>query len=187
MKLLTITIFSGLLLASPLWAEELTDLVNASRAAAKTFGANLKGELQKAMETGGPVNGIAVCHEKAPQIAAATSQETGLSLRRTSLKVRNPGNQPDAWELAVLQQFAQRKAAGETPDKLEFYQVVEKEDKKTFRYMKAITTDKLCLTCHGETIAPELSAKITELYPTDAARGFREGDLRGAFSISRPL
>jgi hypothetical protein len=176
-----------LLLASPLGADDLSELVNASRAATKTFGANLKGELQKAMASGGPANGIAVCHDKALQIAAATSQETGLRLSRTSLKVRNPDNAPDDWELGVLQQFETRKARGETPAGLEYYEVMEENGGKTFRYMEAIATDQLCLACHGEAIAPALSAKIYELYPQDAARGFKVGDLRGAFSISRAL
>jgi hypothetical protein len=45
----------------------------------------------------------------------------------------------------------------------------------------------LCLTCHGENIASEVDAKLKELYPYDQARGFREGDLRGAFTIAKPL
>ena len=107
---------------------------------------------------------------------------------RTSLKIRNSANAPDNWELAVLRQFEARKIQGEPADKLEFFAVID-DDKgqKTFRYMKAIPTVALCLNCHGETLSPEVAAKLKELYPNDQAHGFKEGDLRGAFTIAKPL
>jgi len=71
---------------------------------------------------------------------------------------------------------------------LEFFAIID-DDKgqKTFRYMKAIPTASACLVCHGENIDPEVDIKLKELYPNDKARGFREGDLRGAFTIAKPL
>ncbi|MEZ5577980.1 MAG: DUF3365 domain-containing protein [Candidatus Competibacteraceae bacterium] len=107
---------------------------------------------------------------------------------RTSLKARNPGNAPDNWELAVLKQFEAREAQGEPADKLEFFAVIEDDQgQKTFRYMKAIPTGALCLACHGDKLDPEVDAKLKALYPNDTARGFKEGDLRGAFTIAKPL
>ncbi len=162
--------------------------VKASRAAAQQFGSALKEALQQAMQNGGPVSGIAVCHDKAAQIATDLSQKQDLLLGRTSLKIRNPANAPDNWELAVLKQFEARKAQGEAVDKLEFFAVIDDDQgQKTFRYMKAIPTAALCLSCHGETLSPEVTAKLKELYPNDQARGFKEGDLRGAFTIAKPL
>lgn len=159
-----------------------------SRSAAQKFGATLKEALQQAMQSGGAVNGIAVCHDKAGQIAAELSQQLGMLVGRTSLKIRNPANAPDNWELAVLKQFDARKAQGEPVDKLEFFAVIDDDQgQKTFRYMKAIPTAALCLGCHGENISPEVDAKLKALYPNDAARGFREGDLRGAFTLAKPL
>jgi hypothetical protein len=52
--------------------------------------------------------------------------------------------------------------------------------------MRAIPTDALCLTCHGATLAPELAAAIARDYPADAATGFAQGQLRGAFSVIWP-
>ena len=53
--------------------------------------------------------------------------------------------------------------------------------------MKAIPTADLCLACHGESINPDIAAAIDEAYPEDQARGFKSGDIRGAFSLSKPL
>lgn len=167
---------------------DLTAQVNASRAAARQFGGRLKDALQQAMQSGGPINGISVCHDKAGQIATDLAQNLDMLVGRTSLKVRNPDNAPDNWELAVLKQFEARKVQGEPTDKLEFFAVID-DDKgqKTFRYMKAIPTTVPCLACHGDSISPEVDVRLKELYPNDTARGFREGDLRGAFTIAKPL
>ena len=43
---------------------------------------------------------------------------------------------------------------------------------------------KPCAACHGTNIAPEVKAKIAELYPDDAAVGFKPGDMRGGIAIS---
>ncbi|MGD8784977.1 MAG: DUF3365 domain-containing protein [Thioalkalispiraceae bacterium] len=175
------------LAAAPVLASDVEDRVNASRATVKSFMKELKGELQSAMKAGGPVNAIQVCNQKAPQIAARASDEKGWNVGRTSLKLRNQNNAPDDWEKQVMQKFEQRKADGEDPKKIEFYEVVTNGDKKQFRYMKAIPTAPVCLACHGEKINPEVTAKLDQLYPDDKARGFKAGDIRGAFTIIQPM
>lgn len=188
MKPTVLTVLAALLLgSSTLPAADLAEPLAASRAAAQAFGAQLRAALQQALQAGGPVNGITVCHDEAARIAATTTQATGLQVGRTSLKVRNPKNSPDEWELLVLRDFEARKAAGAAPDTLEFYEVVVQGGQSTFRYMKAIPTAQLCLVCHGDNIAPDVRARLQQLYPSDAAYGFQEGDLRGAFTIAQPL
>ena len=188
MRTLTPVTLALLLLAGTASADDLADRAASSRAAAQAFGASLKQALQQAIQAGGPVNGITVCRDMAPTIAATIAKERGLAVvGRTSLHVRNPENAPDDWELDVLQQFAARKAAGEPAEALEHYEIEEHGNAKTFRYMKAIPTAELCLVCHGEQIPPAVKAKLAELYPDDTAVDFKAGDLRGAFTISHPL
>jgi hypothetical protein len=153
----------------------------------KEFVGSLQSELKAAMKTGGPINAISVCQTKAPQIRAQFSQKAGFEIARTSLKPRNAGNAPDEWEKTVLEQFEKRKAQGEDPKTLEFHQVVETDGQRQLRYMKAIPTAEVCLLCHGATIAPDIQAKLKELYPDDKATGFKVGDLRGAFSITETM
>ncbi|HFC54196.1 MAG TPA: DUF3365 domain-containing protein, partial [Gammaproteobacteria bacterium] len=89
---------------------------------------------------------------------------------------------------SVLEGFERRKAAGEDPAKMEFFEMVEQNGNRLFRYMKAIpTVEKPCLACHGGNIRPEVAAALDERYPQDKARGFRAGDIRGAFTIIQPL
>ncbi len=157
-----------------------------ARAIVKAFATSLQGELQTAIKEGGPVNAVEVCHSRAPQIAAELGQQHGWAVGRTSLKRRSPSNDPDTWETQVMQDFEARKAAGEDPSKLEYAAVVERDGRSSFRYMKAIPTQPVCLACHGGgAVSAEVEAKLQQYYPDDQARGFSEGDLRGAFTLSR--
>jgi hypothetical protein len=137
----------------------------------------------------GPASAVAVCSEKAPQMAKAASEQTGWAIRRVSLRNRNPKAVPDAWELAALKDFDQRSAAGEKPATLEKYEVVEAAGGKVARYMKALPMQQVCLACHGasETISPEVAEKIHTIYPADKATGYALGQIRGAITIRKPL
>jgi hypothetical protein len=162
-----------------------------SKAVVKEFFGQLKGELQSSMKAAGPVATIEVCSKTAPTIAATLSEKHGMNVARTSLKTRNSKNAPDAWETMVLKKFEERRAAGEKPGKMAYYEVVEENGKKNFRFMKAIGMPPLkkmpCLKCHGENINPKIAAKLDELYPNDMARGYKPGQIRGAFTITKPL
>jgi hypothetical protein len=156
-----------------------------SRAMVKAFATTLKSELMAAMEEGGPGQAVAVCNAIAPEIAADMSQSASWTIGRTSHRVRNPANAPDEWETMVLDGFMQRAQAGESLATMETVEVVESDGHETYRYMKAIPTGELCLTCHGTQIDPELKAQIDAIYPADQATGFELGELRGAFTITR--
>lgn len=153
----------------------------------KSFGGPLKMALEAGMQEGGPVHAIGVCNTKAPELAEQASAASGWSVGRTSLKLRNPNNEPDAWELATLQEFEARKAGGESPDTIAKAEIVDENGQKTFRFMKAIGTADVCLNCHGAELKPEVAAKLDGLYPDDQARGFSKGDLRGAFTLRKAL
>lgn len=158
-----------------------------SRSAVKEFAAGLQTELKSALKEGGPVRAISVCNVKAGEIAGEVSERRGWRIGRTSLKVRNPDNEPDDWERGVLEEFERRLAGGEPVEALERAEVVAQGDRRLFRYMKAISTKPLCLTCHGSDIDPAVEARLGELYPSDRARGFEVGDIRGAFTVTQPL
>ncbi|ACI99836.1 Tll0287-like domain-containing protein [Rhodospirillum centenum] len=160
-----------------------------SRAAAQALTRDLLTAVKSSLAADGPVGAIRTCNEVAPGIADALSQG-GMTVGRTSLKVRNPDNAPDGWERAVLEDFAGRKAAGADPATLEHWEVLPgAEGGRSFRYMKAIAipAESPCLTCHGTDLAPAVVAALDQLYPADQARGYRAGDLRGAVTVTRPL
>lgn len=188
MKISTAILLASLLPVGSILADEsLQSHIDEGKGVIQAFFGDLKGELVKGMNKSGPVGAIEVCHKVAPGLAQAHSQMSGWQVGRTSLKVRNPDNAPDAWETAVLNEFESRKAAGEDPMKLVKAAVVEENGRRIFRMMKAIPTAEVCTKCHGEVLAPPVAAKLDELYPGDQARGFKVGDLRGAFTLKKPL
>ncbi len=155
------------------------------------FFEELKGELGKGLKAGGPVAAIGICNTRAPALAMEHSQRSGWNVARTSLKLRNPDNAPDAWETKVLQQFEEQRARGEGPDALVYTEVVEEGDGSYFRFMKGIVMPPMekmpCLMCHGEDLDPNTAAVIDQLYPQDQARGYKAGQVRGAFTLKKKL
>jgi hypothetical protein len=72
----------------PEWVEK-------SRELSMQLGTELKAELGAAIQKGGPVAAIDVCHTRAPAIAERLSAESGARVGRTALRVRNASNAPD--------------------------------------------------------------------------------------------
>ena len=177
---------AAVLLPGPVTAAESTEQA-AAQAAIAAFAGALKAELTTAMQAGGPLNAIEVCNARAPAIAAAVSLEQGMSVSRVSLRNRNPENAPNEWQSAVLREFETRRAAGENPEALSWQEWADADGGQEFRFMKAIPTAPLCLACHGEALAAPVADRIGELYPADKATGFREGDIRGAFVVTKAV
>lgn len=164
-------------------------LLDEARKVAGSVPPKLLKVLTEEIARGGPEGAISVCREKAPQLAKAASEETGWAIRRVSLKNRNPKAVPDAWERAVLEDFDRRAAAGEPLAGLEKGEVVADGGKKSYRYMKALPTQELCLNCHGTTerMTPAVKEKLKALYPEDRATGYGPGQVRGAMTLRKPL
>jgi hypothetical protein len=159
-----------------------------SRALADQLMNELKAELGKAMQQGGPVAAVAVCKSRAPEIAARLSASSGAEVGRTALRVRNPANAPDDLERAVMQGFASELSsaspgATEPPEA-----TVETRSGRGIerRYLRAIVMQPVCLACHGATLAPEIATAIASEYPQDTATGFETGQLRGAVTVRWP-
>lgn len=188
-KLATLlTIAAGLSAFAPAWAQQDDMLVQARNVAAE-IPPKLLAVLQEEMAKGGPEGAMAVCRDKAPQMAQAASEKTGWHIRRVSVQNRNPRAVPDAWEQAALQEFDRRKTAGEAPATLEKGELVTEGNVRTYRYIKALPTQPLCVSCHGnpDNFSATFKAKLHELYPHDKATGYAPGDIRGAITLKRAL
>ncbi len=159
--------------------------VAAAKAAIKELATALQSELKVAMQIGGPVAAIGVCNTQAMPITQKVAAEQGLHLSRVSLNNRNPANLPNEWQTAVLKDFEQQQAEGKDIGSLAWSETVNVDGEQEFRFMKAIPTSAVCLSCHGTELSPEVSLVLAGLYPTDRATGYHEGDIRGAFVATR--
>ena len=150
-----------------------------------TLGATLKREIA----ANGAASAIDVCNLDAPEIAASLSQQTSWQVGRVGTRVRNPNNQPNDWQQAALNIFAERAAQGEKFEHMETYSVSQVNRKPMLLYAKAIGLQPMCAQCHGqsEQIAADVKARLQALYPADKAIDYNVGELRGAVVIVRPL
>jgi len=185
-NLIALFLLPGLMAAGTLYAQSVDKAALKAEAIGivKQFGGSLKPQLKKALKEGGPAHAINVCSTQAPDIARNLSQSTGWSVKRVSLKARNSETAtPDVWEKGVLEQFDERQAGGETAEKMAYAEVVDGQ----FRFMKAQGVEKVCLKCHAANIDPKTEKALEEHYADDTARGYTLGQIRGAFSLSKPL
>ncbi|MCB1647435.1 MAG: DUF3365 domain-containing protein [Pseudomonadales bacterium] len=157
-------------------------LANEAGKIASAFASRLKPRLQAAMVKGGPAYAIEVCSTEAPSIAQQLSAETGWSVKRVSLRHRNPNARPDSFEKEVLQSFDQRHEAGEPAATISHTEVVSGK----LRFLKAQGVEPLCLTCHGQQLPESVARRLSDLYPEDTARGYQAGEVRGAISLISP-
>ena len=120
---------------------------------------------------------MGACQLEAPAIATALSQD-GIRLGRTSHRLRNPSNTGPEWVSPVLADYLANDS-DRTP------RTVPLPNGRS-GFVEPIFVQPLCLTCHGTAIAPDVAARIKDLYPEDQAVGFEVGDLRGVFWVELP-
>jgi hypothetical protein len=145
--------------------------------------------LTEAIAKSGPADAVTVCQDTAPKMAKAASEQSGWQIRRVSLRNRNPKAVPDAWERETLEDFDRQAAAGLAPASLERAVIQTVDGKPVQRYMRALPTQGLCLSCHGagEALPPGVAERLKALYPDDKAVGYSLGQIRGAMTLKRAL
>jgi hypothetical protein len=155
-------------------------------AAAMQLRETLVRRLTAAIDSGGTASAIDVCALEAGGITDLIARElgTGVVVKRTSTRVRNPGNAPDSLEQAALAHFA---SAGDTAGQLPDWYVQPAGD-GVHRYYEPLRVVQLCVQCHGpvDSIAPDVRAVIADRYPDDRATGYTPGDFRGLIRVSVP-
>jgi hypothetical protein len=170
-------------------APEVAEIRQWGEAATTALAKRLVGELTAALAQGGPETAVEVCHSKAlPLTSANVPEHPRISAaKRTSLKLRNPANAPDAAERAALQEVAARIARGEAPPAV-LVQRIESgpEVKPEWRVYRPVAIQPACLVCHGpaDTQSDALRARLRARYPRDAATGYRDGEWRGLVRVT---
>jgi hypothetical protein len=155
--------------------DELRPRVERGMQAMDAVQANLFQALSSALAAGAPSEALEVCSELAQPLTAEVAAQAEVEVGRTSLKLRNPKNEPLPWVRAWLEAHWDEPAAGVMPI------VVDLGD--ALGIARPIGTMDLCETCHGpeDALSADLRASLERLYPEDQAVGFTAGDMRGAF------
>jgi hypothetical protein len=157
----------------PLSAQDETAWIGRGGTTVQPF----KVRLQQALLAGlaaGPEQAVDACRIEAPAIAAA-SGGPGVTVGRSSHRLRNPANAPRPWVQLLLDEFVA------APDRAAPRAIALPGG--GVGYAEPIVAQPLCVTCHGNAIPPGVRARLAALYPGDEATGFAPGDLRGLFWV----
>ena len=150
----------------------------------KSASEKLSGTLMSKMKEGGPLEAIGFCNQSALPITKKMAAYHDVEIKRTSLKIRNPENLPNEEELKVLHYYEDKLSEGKTLNPLVSLDPYGKPN-----YYAPIRVEQKCLMCHGtpkQQISSPIDSILKVKYPEDLAVGYREGDLRGVWSISFP-
>jgi len=141
------------------------------------LGKNLMGTIQKK----GTLEALVFCNERAYPLTDSMVVVHNATIKRVTDKPRNPNNKANTQELEYIKTFKQIIANNE-----EAKPIVKKSDKKVKVYYP-ITTNTMCLQCHGkpnDAIERSTFTKIISLYPNDKAIGYDVNEVRGIWSIT---
>ena len=171
--------------ASFLSAATNQEIKQEAKSAIMKMGGALKSHMKQNMKAGGPAQAAGFCLEEASGIAKEVNAgyPKGVSVKRVSLKYRNPANKPTTDEAKVLEQIQSDINAQKKVPKM----IVKEVAKNTYKVYKPVFINKgVCLTCHGDaqTRDPQAYKLIKAKYPHDKAVGYKKGDFRGAFVVT---
>jgi hypothetical protein len=161
---------------------EIAAVVKTGNAASQLLLKTLGGNLKKHMKAGGPADALQFCSTKAAELTAKVDNQLGknVSVKRVTLKPRNPANEATGDEKAVLEALETLHA-----NHVRLPRHLVEKTQSGYKYYKPLLINKpVCLKCHGSNIDPALKAKIDKTYPTDKATGYKMGDLRGAIVVT---
>jgi hypothetical protein len=104
----------------------------------------------------------------------------GAKIKRVTDQPRNPNNQANAEELNYIRTAKSLLENGEKIEPALFDHV------ETMLGYYPITTNAMCLKCHGEPekqINQKTLDVLAALYPEDEAKGYGENELRGIWVV----
>ncbi len=137
--------------------------------------------LLKAIRQNGPVGAVGFCNVNALRLTDSISVMKNAVIKRVSDKPRNPDNLANEEELGYIRYYKKLTASGKQP------KPIVKTEKGEVDFYFPITTNAMCLQCHGkpnEQIQPETFRVLNNLYPADKAIGYDANEVRGLWAIN---
>ena len=149
-----------------------------SKYAAQT-GAVLIKNVTDAIKKEGTEYAIGFCNTQAIPLTHSMAGVQNVSIKRVTDKARNPLNKANEDELKYIQQLKSLVTSGEKPKPQ-----LQEIDGRIVGYYPIITND-MCMQCHGDKpgIDAKTLAKLNQLYPADAATGYKPNQLRGLWVV----
>lgn len=150
-------------------------------------GYSMVAEVSAAVAKSGTVDAVSVCHLKnlptTGQIVPGLPRVTAL--KRTSLRLRDPANAPDAADQAALDRVRSALDAGDPP-RILIQRLWQPNGATEWRVYRPIAVLPQCMACHGPRagMLPQLQAELAWRYPHDRAVDYALGEWRGLIRVS---
>jgi hypothetical protein len=166
----------------PLSEKEKSEYTERGKEIASGVFSTLSAQLTHQMKTGGTIEAIPYCSVTAVPLTEELAANQGVVIKRSSDKIRNSKNNPTDRERAILAEFKTQLDSGS-----EILPLVELDADGNPHFYAPIRLQEKCLACHGEvgkSVTQQTHEVLRRLYPEDQALGYKEGDLRGLWSIT---
>ncbi len=181
-KILILSILLSLIACNnSLTTKEKQQYIKKGKEITKASFSELSSNLMQQMKIGGSEQAIPFCNTQAMPITKRMEDKFNVTIKRTSDKLRNSENKPSKRELEIISDYE-----SELKNNKELIPVVEINMDKNVQFYAPIIIDSKCMTCHGklgEGLNVKTDSLIKTLYPKDLAKGYKEGDLRGIWSV----
>lgn len=144
-------------------------------------------EVERGISADGLAKTLATVHLKNLILPKpAPGQPRVTAIKRTSLGLRNPANQPDAADQAVLEKISAAIKEGEEVPVLLMQRLEPAAAPVEWRVYRPITTMPICINCHGprNELRPDIRAFLEQNYPLDNAADYTAYKWRGVIRIS---
>ncbi len=147
---------------------------------AQATGKLLSTKVKKAITEQGPFEAISFCNLQAYPLTDSLSKIHNAVIKRVAIKYRNADNQANNQEEKIINKYINLLSENKA------LKPVLKKENEVIHFYAPIKLQHACLTCHGipgTEIPDTLYNHIKDLYPKDLAINFKEGDIRGIWSI----
>jgi Protein of unknown function (DUF3365) len=144
-------------------------------------------EVERGIAENGLIKTLEIVHLKDLALPKpAPGQPRVTAIKRTSLNLRSPANQPDAADRAALDKFNTAIHEGEVVPMVLIQRLEAAAAPVEWRVYRPITTMPQCLKCHGprEGLQPEIRDYLAQHYPADKAAGYAAYEWRGIIRVS---
>ncbi|MBT3920594.1 MAG: DUF3365 domain-containing protein [Flavobacteriaceae bacterium] len=138
-----------------------------------TLGKNLMHQINNF----GTAASLDFCNVNAVSLLDSVSKSFDVNIKRVSDLNRNENNLANTDELSYILQCKELLNSGK-----KLAPLIEKKNNHLKAYFP-ITTNNMCLQCHGKNIEPTISHKLDSLYPLDKAIGYDINQIRGIWVI----
>ncbi len=173
------------------WVDEndpaLAELRQAGERTVDRIGGMMLNEVRRIVAAKGLEEATETVHLRSLEVPTPVPGKPRIvAIKRTSLRLRNPANAPDAADLAALEYFKKELGDGNRPPSSLMQRIETPGHPVEYRVYKPVAAMPDCLLCHGnkDSQLPGVQQSLERQFPEDKAVNYSEYDWRGMIRVT---